>query len=125
MNFIILHGIQGHAGIHWQQWLHDRLEEMGHGVLMPELPHAEHPDRQQWLEAVKRELEGINPSQLIIVGHSLGVATALDFIEQSQHKVHGLVSASGFAVDYGAELNSYFMSEKQIDMSRVHEHLEK
>lgn len=121
---LILHGIGGHAGIHWQQWLHDELEKRGHQVIMPNLSDSDHPDRQQWLSEVKQAAKGIDTGGLIIVGHSLGVTSALDFIEQSPTPVAGLVSVSGFAVDYGAELNSYFLKEKTVDLGKLHARLD-
>lgn len=38
------------------------------------------------------------------------------------HAVYGLVSVSGFASDYGLELNSYFLREKDIDFDIVCRH---
>ena len=78
MNVLILHGIMGHAGENWGQWLHD---------------------------------------DLMIVAHSLGVTSALDYIED--HNIKGLISVSGMARDYGMELNSYFLKEKDIDFDIV------
>lgn len=109
---LILHGIGGHAGIHWQQWLHDQLVQHGYTVIMPNLSAANHPDRQQWLTEVKQAVQGVDTTQLVVVGHSLGVTSALDFVEQSTTPVKGLVSVSGFAIDYGAELNGYFCARK-------------
>ncbi|MCR4286210.1 MAG: alpha/beta fold hydrolase [Candidatus Kaiserbacteria bacterium] len=124
MHILILHGIGAEAGAHWQRWLGHELEKEGHTVHMPDLPDASHPDRFDWLEYVKGILQDIPPAQLIIVGHSLGVVTALDFIEQSHTKVHGLVSVSGFPRDYGSELNSYFMKEKELDFMIINAMLE-
>lgn len=124
MTILILHGIGSHAGAHWMQWLHDRLTEQGHQVLMPDLPNPDHPDRSQWLEVVKDAVVGVNPSELIIVGHSLGVPTALDYVESLDKPIKGLVSVAGFYEDCGAELNSYFMAEKNIDMEAVKDKLE-
>jgi predicted alpha/beta hydrolase family esterase len=120
---LIIHGISGHAGIHWQQWLHDELEEQGHKVLMPDMPEPDHPDRKTWLEEIKQTLNEVNLGQLSIVGHSLGATTALDFIEQSSSPVNRLLSVAGFAKDYGAELNSYFLNEKSIDFKSVRDKL--
>jgi predicted alpha/beta hydrolase family esterase len=120
---LILHGIGGHAGIHWQQWLHDELQKPGYEVLMPDLPDSDHPDRQAWLDAVKAALKNASLSDLIIVGHSLGITTALDFLEQADTSIDGLISVSGFADDYGAELNSYFLREKAIDFNKVNSNL--
>jgi predicted alpha/beta hydrolase family esterase len=119
MNFLILHGIGGHAGIHWEQWLHDELKEQGHTVIMPELPDSARPSRAQWLLEALQAIKDIDTTDLVIVGHSLGVTTALDLIEQSTTPVKALVSVSGFAIDYGAELNSYFLREKLVDFDRV------
>src|SRR5665213_2491195 len=119
MTFLIIHGIGGHAGIHWQQWMHDELAKSGSTVIMPNLSDSDHPDRNAWLDEVTKAIGDTKPSDLIIVGHSLGVTTALDFIEQTSISIKGLVSVSGFANDYGAELNSYFLKQRAIDFEKV------
>lgn len=123
MNVVILHGIGGYAGIHWEQWLHDELKKKSYKIIMPDLPRAEQPSRKEWLKEVKRITENIDSTELVIVAHSLGVTTALDFIEQSSTPLRGLVSVAGFATDYGVELNSYFLKEKSIDLAKVRANL--
>lgn len=125
MTILILHGIQGYAGIHWQKWLNDQLTAKGHRVLMSNLPNAEHPDRSQWLQTVKKIVADCDLSDLVIVGHSLGVVTALDFIEQASVSIKALVSVSGFSKDYNAELNSYFLKEKDINFEKARKNLKK
>jgi len=125
MTVLIIHGIGGHAGIHWQQWLYNRLTEKGYTCLMPNLPNANHPDRTLWLQEIKNQLNEVDLGELIIVGHSLGVTTALDFLEQTTGKIKALISISGFAEDYGAELNSYFLKRKKIDFEKLKMHLGK
>lgn len=125
MTILILHGIGGYAGIHWEQWLHDQLRQQGYRVIMPNLSNGDHPDRQQWLAEVKQAIQDIDTTQLIIVGHSLGVTSALDFIEQSPTPIKALYSVAGFAIDYGAELNSYFLQEKTVDFAKVRANVHK
>jgi len=120
---LIIHGLGGHAGIHWQQWLHDELEGQGHKVLMPDMPEPDHPDRNAWLETIKTALQGVNLGQLTIVGHSLGATAALDFIEQAGGQTNRLLAVAGFARDYGAKINSYFLSERLVDFESVREKL--
>lgn len=125
MTILILHGIQSSAGKHWMQWLHDELEKVGHTVLMPSLPSADHPDRGEWLGEIRNLLDTIDPEEdVCIVGHSLGVTSALDYCETTHREIKALVSVSGFAKAFGAELNEYFLMEKTIDMNKVKEHCE-
>jgi predicted alpha/beta hydrolase family esterase len=119
VTILIIHGIGGHAGIHWQQWLNDALAAQGHRVIMPELPNADHPDRQIWLKEITEAVANTNLNELVIVGHSLGVTTALDFLEHVSSPIKALVSVSGFATDYGAAFNSYFLQAKTIDFKTV------
>ncbi len=119
MKAIILHGIGGHAGVHWQGWLHDQLQSEGFEVLMPDLPEPDHPDRKVWLDTIKELLNDVELGDLLIIAHSLGVTSALDFIEQTTGSVQGLVSVSGFSDDYGAELNSYFLKKKSVDFLKI------
>lgn len=119
MTVLILHGIGGRAGIHWQGWLYDELIKRGHTVVMPSLPSSNHPDRQTWLGEVLEVMRKIDLGELIIVGHSLGVTTALDFLEVIDTPVKALVSVSGFAKDYGADFNGYFLRKKQINFDHV------
>jgi len=121
MTILIFHGIEGYAGIHWQQWLYDELVKMGHKVIMPNLPDSKRPDRKIWLKTALENIKDIDTNNLIIVGHSLGVPTALDLIEKIPVKT--LISIAGFAYDWGAELNSYFMKEKNVDFEKVNKNL--
>jgi uncharacterized protein len=124
MTVLILHGIGGKAGNHWQQWLHDELIKKDCRIIMPNLPSPNHPDRKEWLGTIKEFLKNVEPEELIIVGHSLGVVSALDFIEQAKGKINAFISVAGFSKDYKSELNSYFLSEKSIDFNKVKKHLE-
>lgn len=116
---MIVHGIGGYAGIHWQGWLKQELERRDYRVVMPTLPAADHPDRTTWRRAVTRIMNKHQSEPLIIVTHSLGVVSVLDALEQSENRARALISVSGFCSDYGAELNSYFLKEKPIDFARV------
>lgn len=119
MTILILHGIGGYAGKHWQQWLHDECVKLKHQVLMPTLTDADHPDRFMWLAEIQNLLSDVNLEELIIVGHSLGVVSGLDFIETCDEPIKALISVAGFYQDYGLELNSYFMQQKRLDIELV------
>lgn len=124
MTILILHGISGHAGIHWQWWLHDELIKLGHIVIMPTLPNPNHPKRQAWLKTIQDLTKEVKLFQLIIIGHSLGVPAALDFLETIDKKIKALICVAGFFEDYGSKLNCYYMKDKNINMKKVKDNVE-
>lgn len=119
IKIVVLHGIGGHPGIHWQEWLAGHMQAKGFETRLLALPNSDEPNRSEWLDFVASSVADVAPRDLILVGHSLGVATALDYIQRSPAQVRGLVSVAGFARDYGAELNSSFMSAARIDFDEV------
>ena len=119
MNVLILHGIGGKAGIHWQQWLHDKLVQEGHHVVMPTLSDPDHPDRQTWLFEIKNYMKDLTSNDTVMIAHSLGVPSAFDYLEQTDDPIKAFVSVSGFAYPLGTELNEYFMIEKPIDFNKI------
>jgi predicted alpha/beta hydrolase family esterase len=121
---LILHGISGNSQENWFPWLKQELELRDYKVICPDLPKTNHPDRQTWIKTVNTLLKDVDHSQLIIVAHSLGTPTALDYIEQSDQTINSLISAAGFFEDYGMELNSYFMAEKKIDIDNIRQKIE-
>lgn len=124
MTFLIVHGINGYAGIDWQKWLHDQLVELGHTVVMPNMPDASHPNRTTWFTILQQKIVPIPKHELSIIGHSLGVASCLDLIERLTQPIKAFVSVSGFYQDYGLENNSYFMKGKNIDFQKVNLNVE-
>ena len=124
-NVLILHGIGGYAGIHWQKWLKEELEKKGYNILMPTLPNSDRPDRKKWKSIVKQIIAQVELKNLSIVGHSLSIPTALDVIEELNKTIKALFCVSGFCSDYGVELNSYFLKEKNIDFNKVRKNVKK
>ena len=125
LTLLILHGIGGKAGEHWEQYLHDAAQKLGLQVLMPQLPGGDRPDRKIWNSLITKMLLNIDPGKLIIVGHSLAVPTVLDWLETIDKPLKCLISVSGFAYDYGFELNSYYLKEKEINFTKVKRNLRK
>jgi uncharacterized protein len=115
----ILHGIQGFPGIHWQGWLGENLAELGHVSYLPDFPCPENPNRHAWLDDFGAKVGSIDPADLVIIGHSLGAVTALDFISRSVAPVKTFVAVSGFARDYDSEITRDFMKTESIDFDAV------
>ena len=68
--YLILHGYQGSGPGHWQSWLAGRLRAGDAAVRFPDLPDADAPRLQSWLEALERELDAFGEPPIVIC-HSL------------------------------------------------------
>jgi predicted alpha/beta hydrolase family esterase len=64
---LILHGLEGSGPDHWQSWLAERLRSDGHDVAFPDLPDADAPQLEPWLDAIAAERR---PND-VVVCHSL------------------------------------------------------
>ena len=70
---VILHGWQGSTGDHWQVWLADQLRSAGREVRFPQLPDADLPDLDAWLEALNDTISDLPPDGYDVVAHSLSL----------------------------------------------------
>ena len=70
---LILHGWQNRRPDgHWQRWLADELTARGARVHYPQLPEADAPVLDDWIERLETELDDSDPDSLVVVAHSLG-----------------------------------------------------
>ncbi|MEU5771621.1 alpha/beta hydrolase [Streptomyces asoensis] len=74
-SYLILHGWQNHRPeAHWQHWLADRLTELGHEVVYPQLPDPDDPDLEVWLAELARRLDApAVGTERVVIAHSLSV----------------------------------------------------
>ncbi|MFT8317880.1 MAG: alpha/beta fold hydrolase [Sporolactobacillus sp.] len=81
--YLILHGLGGSTGGHWQERLAADLASQGHRVLFPAFPQADDPDRTQWLKCLNEVITKVeNKAELIVVAHSLGCTLWLHYAAQ-------------------------------------------
>lgn len=70
--FLVLHGWQNHRPPeHWHWWLVDRLRAGGEQVLYPQLPAADDPVLDDWLEVLAGEWLQMGDGERVVVAHSL------------------------------------------------------
>ncbi len=81
---VLLHGFQGDPDTGWKAWLIPLLQQAGVEVHAPKLPGDDKPQLERHLEIID-EL-GVD-KDTVIIGHSLGCATALEYIQQRKAKV--------------------------------------
>jgi len=87
--YVYLHGYKSAADRPRNHWYRAKLEELGHEVVIPDLPNSENPVEAEQVEAA---LEATNwDENTIVVGHSLGAIVAMKALMKHDKKIAGLV----------------------------------
>jgi hypothetical protein len=71
--FLLLHGVEHHKPPgHWLFQLAAHLRGRGERVSYPQLPDADEPSLERWLETLASELAALDGGERVVVCHSLG-----------------------------------------------------
>jgi len=92
--FVILHGFQSGPDRPRWIWAKQKLEEMGHEVIIPTLPNPDAPTEREWVEAALAATS--YDERTVLVGHSLGSVAALKVLEKLDAPIARLVTVGGF-----------------------------
>lgn len=95
MNFFIIHGIYGHPEENWFPWLKKELEKEGHEVIVPKFPTPIGQTLESWIKVIKKYEDKIN-DDTVLIGHSLGAAFILNYLEQADGEIKTAVLVSGY-----------------------------
>ena len=121
---VLCHCWGGHPEFIWYPYLKTNLKEAGIKVEIPVMPDTDHPIVQSWLPSFSKAVGEISEDD-ILIGHSLGCATVLRFLESlSEHqKVGGVIMVAGFLDDRGdSEISTFFKKEFNYERIRMHFH---
>jgi predicted alpha/beta hydrolase family esterase len=93
----IIHGLEGSPNGGWRPWLMGELQKIGVYACSLSMPHESNPICEEWVEEIRRHVDGNKEDEIYLVGHSLGVPTILHYLEQASHETHiaGAVLVSG------------------------------
>ncbi|MHB1086181.1 MAG: class I tRNA ligase family protein [Minisyncoccota bacterium] len=92
--FVILHGFESAPDRPRWIWAKQKLEEMGHEVIIPSLPNPDAPIEREWVEAALAATS--YDERTVLVGHSLGSVAALKVLEKLDAPIARLVTVGGF-----------------------------
>ena len=71
--YLVLHGLANHRPqAHWEWWLVDQLRAQGEQVLYPQMPNADAPQLDAWLDLLVTEWAQMGDGERIVVAHSMG-----------------------------------------------------
>jgi len=80
-NVVVLHAVEVDPGKVWYPALRDELAADGHRVEVVALPDPQAPVKEAWLQAAERFTATLDPTDTVLVGHSLGGVTVLRLLE--------------------------------------------
>lgn len=121
---VIIHGWGGTPNEGWLPWLKTELESRGWEVIAPQMPNANKPQLEEWLEKLD-EVVGEPDQNTYFVGHSLGCYTFLKYIERlkPEQKIGGGVMVAGFAGNLKHNihvLQKYYETGLNYDKIKLH-----
>ncbi len=117
MRILGVHGFRSSPHQHFWPWLVRELRAQGHEVIVPELPNPEAPDPDEWTKVMLDAARTLS-DQDILIGHSLGGALALRFLEAAEArtvpKACVLTSSPWLITD--ERFRGFFLSELDHDV---------
>ncbi|MBU0540061.1 alpha/beta fold hydrolase [Patescibacteria group bacterium] len=118
MQVILIHGYLGFPENNWFPWLKTELLSRGYEVTIPSMPNPALPVEEEWVEKLKTLIH--DPESTILVGHSLGCAAILHYLQNYKDpQFQGIVLVAGFGREF-LKLEKFFGWFKQpLDFSKI------
>ncbi len=122
LDVTIIHGSGGNPSGNWFPWLAAELQKRGHSVVLPEFPRPKQQNLSSWMECFDTHVQSLTKTS-VLVGHSTGVALALNVLQRESTPIAAAFLVGGFVGAIGNEaydpLNaSFFESDFQWDRVR-------
>ncbi|OFK69393.1 hypothetical protein HMPREF2806_04925 [Corynebacterium sp. HMSC076G08] len=125
MHFYIVHGYQASPDSHWFPWLERLLTFDGHTVHTIALPEPNAPKLDEWVEAIRNDVQRPGANTCIIT-HSLGGTALLHYLTSLEGvwELHGLFIVSGFVEKLRVipELDE-FIGQAHVDVPAIKHHI--
>lgn len=114
---VLAHCWTGHPEFAWYPYLKRALEPHGFRVLIPALPHPDLPDPDEWREALTETI-GTPGKNLTLIGHSLGCATILQYLQTTPQPVGNVILVACGTDSLGhAEIEPFYASS--LDFMKI------
>jgi len=93
----IIHGFGGRPNGGWRPWLMKELASKGYYACALAMPNPDTPLQEMWVEEIAHYVDREIDAEIFLVGHSLGAAAILRFLEQrmDRRKIAGIVLVAG------------------------------
>ncbi|MBU1907637.1 alpha/beta hydrolase [Patescibacteria group bacterium] len=114
----MIHGYLGFPENNWFPWLKNELISRGYKVTIPSMPNPAFPVEKAWVKKLKALVK--DPKNTILVGHSLGCAAILHFLQDYDGpQFKGVVSVAGFGRGFLKVEKLYGWFKQPLDFSKI------
>lgn len=86
-NAIILHSSHNNSKGNWIPWLKKELEKRNQKIWTPDLPNAEYPDVDKWVDYIFSNKEWQFDKESVIIGHSAGATAILGLLQKLRKEI--------------------------------------
>ncbi len=120
MNFFIIHGVYANPEANWFPWLKKELEKKGFEMIVPKFPTPLDQSLESWMRTIAKYEDRIN-EETVLVGHSLGAAFILSYLEKANKKITAACLIAPFHKPLGSpydQLNTTFI-DKHFDWKKI------
>lgn len=117
MRVVLIPGYKATPESNFFPWLKDELRRRGHDVVVVNMPSPEAPDRDEWTQALLDQVGPID-NETVILGHSLGGAAALRFMEAAEARStpHALILVATPWMINHEQFRGFFMTELDYEV---------
>ncbi|MBS3104806.1 serine hydrolase family protein [Candidatus Woesearchaeota archaeon] len=114
MNFFIIHGVYADPNANWFPWLKKELEKRGYECSVPKFPTPLDQTLESWFRVLANYVDKIN-EESVLIGHSLGAAFILNYLEKANKKIKAAILVAPFhkllGIQYD-EINKTFIDKE-------------
>ena len=91
----LVHGYLANQKSHWFEWLGKKISEKGYDLEIISLSDSDNPKYEKWNHDISKSIDS-NKDEIIIIAHSLGCISTLDYLSKKNKKIKKLILVSGF-----------------------------
>lgn len=100
-NVILIHGAYGYPEENWFGWLQEELRQSNIACYIPQLPTPEFQHITIWSKVFDQTCCDLIHSQTVFIGHSLGAAFLLHWLQRHEVSVAAVVLVGAFIGEVG------------------------
>lgn len=113
-HYFIIPGYQGSGENHWQS----HFEKSDKNFVRVHQKDWEHPNIYEWADNVEKAISSYNPSEVVLVGHSMGCPTIAAWAAKYNRKIKGALLVAPADLESREELME-FVGLEQYPIKRL------